>query len=156
MKETTRRKFWHCLRYYMPSNLASVWAQAWQTCGDASVLENKMKQLSPFCTLRPSICRVLVTPKCQNLSNEKAKMQTPDQRELSRDPEQLSHMIVSVFLQCDMRNFSTHSGSHDDVCACVRVCVIVFLYMWSPNPEFSLTMWGPTIFVRTKSQTLQL
>ncbi len=45
---------------------------------------------------------------------------------------------------------------HDSAPKVVCVCVCVFLHMWGPKPGFSLTLWGPTIFVGTKSWTPQL
>ncbi len=46
------------------------------------------------------------------------------------------------------------SNYYNFVCVCVSVCV--FLYMWGLKPESSLMVWGPTIFVGTKSWTPQL
>lgn len=45
-EESVVAEGWHCHRYYMPPNLASIWAQAWQMCGDVSVLKIEMEQLS--------------------------------------------------------------------------------------------------------------
>lgn len=54
-KETVVADGWHCLRYYMPSNLASVWVQAWQMCWDVAVVEIEMEHRSVSHSLLPSI-----------------------------------------------------------------------------------------------------